>query len=59
MTRLVICSVLQGIFVTAYGMWYALKPDSALSFLMLFIAIIWLLVIYNNWLTISTVLKHR
>lgn len=57
MTRMFICGALQIAFVTAYGTLAAVRTDQAVDWLLPFIAVVWILVIYNNWHPIWTGLR--
>lgn len=48
MKRLFVCAALQIAFVSAYATWAILQPREAFGWLLPFVAVVWILVIYNN-----------
>lgn len=58
MTRMFICGALQIAFVSAYGTVAVVRPQTAFAWLLPFVAVVWVLVIYNNWRPIWTVLRR-
>ncbi len=56
MTRVLICSGLQLIFVAFYGAWAIFRPESAFEWMLPFVACVIALVVYNAWESISDAL---
>lgn len=58
MKRMFICGALQLVFVSVYGTWAAIRPDDAFGWLGPFVAVVWMLVLYNNWPAIRAGIRH-
>ncbi len=52
-----ICGALQISFVGVYGGLAIARPQTAVAWLLPFVAVVWVFVIHNNWRPIWTVLK--
>ncbi len=56
MTRVLICSALQIMFVTLYGAWAAFHPEAAFDWMLPFVVCVVALMIYNAWEELREVL---
>ncbi len=52
-----VCGALQIAFVSAYGTVAAVRTPTAVAWLLPFVGVVWVLVIYNNWRPIWSVLR--
>jgi hypothetical protein len=58
-TRVLICSGLQIMFVTLYGAWAMFRPEEAFGWMLPFVGVVLALMIYNEWEPISDAWRRR
>ncbi len=59
MKRLIACAGLQLVFVSFYGATAIWRMDIARPLLLPFVAVVWVLIAYNNWPVFRDAVRHR